>query len=219
MEPGTTPPAAAPDHLTALAVSLGKPFRSAANAPVSLSDPTVAWFVEDGAIDVFLVELSGEKVSSSFKHVLRAPAGRLLFSFPADESEDDAAMAAIGKGLPGCRLRMLMVDTLLSGGVVDEVAEQLDEWVRDVLAALGSGVESHPRPDGNRGGTKPACTRCCASGMRRPVIFCTPTACPNTGSPTRPASGSTCGRSRTVPTGWRRPPRRRTPCARSCSRS
>ena len=147
MEPGTTPPAAAPDHLTALAVSLGKPFRSAANAPVSLSDPTVAWFVEDGAIDVFLVELAGERVSSSFKHVLRAPAGRLLFSFPADDSEDDAAMAAIGKGLPGCRLRMLMVDTLLAGGVVDEVAEQLDEWVRDVLAALGSGVESHPRPD------------------------------------------------------------------------
>ena len=147
MESETTPPAAAPDHLTALAVSAGKPFRSAANAPVSLSDPTVAWFVEEGAIDVFLVELSGERVSSSFKHVLRAPAGRLIFSFPADEGEDEAAMAAIGKGLPGCRLRMLMVDTLVSGGVVDEVAEQLDEWVRDVLAALGSGVESHPRPD------------------------------------------------------------------------
>ena len=147
MEPAAAPPSEPTRHLGALATALGKPFRSAANAPVSLSDPATVWFVEEGAIDVFLVELSGEKVSSSFKHVLRAAAGRLLFSFPADESEDEAAMAAIGKGLPGCRLRMLMMDTLLSGGVLDEVAEQLDEWVRDVLAALGSGVESHPRPD------------------------------------------------------------------------
>ncbi len=147
MEPGTAPPPAAPDHLTSLAVSLGKPFRSAANAPVSLGDPAVAWFVEEGAIDVFLAELSGEKVSSSFKHLLRAPAGRLLFSFPTDEDGGDAAMVGIAKGLPGCRLRMLTIDTLLSGGVVDEVAKQVDEWVRDVLAALGAGVESHPRPD------------------------------------------------------------------------
>ena len=52
MDPESAP-AAAPDHLAALAVSAGKPFRSAANAPVSFGDPAVAWFVEEGTI-VFL---------------------------------------------------------------------------------------------------------------------------------------------------------------------
>ena len=146
MEPQSAPSAPA-DHLAALAASAGQAFRSAANAPVSFGDPAVAWFVEEGAIDVFLVELSGERVTSSFKHVLRAAAGRLVFSFPAGEDEGDEGMVAIGKGLPGCRLRMLRLETLLDSGVVDRVAEQVDEWAQAVTAALASGVEIHPRPD------------------------------------------------------------------------
>ena len=147
-ETGTAPtPAAAPDRLAALAAALGEPVRSAANAPVNFNDPALAWFVEEGAIDVFLVEQSGERVLSGLKHLLRASAGRLLFSFPADESAGEAAMVAVGKGLPGCKLRRLTVDALLRSGAVDEVARQVDEWLHEVLAALAAGVEDHPLPD------------------------------------------------------------------------
>ena len=147
-ETGTTPtPSAAPDNLAALAVAQGEPVRSAANAPVNFSDPALAWFVQEGAIDVFLVEQSGERVASSLKHLLRASAGRVLFSFPADESAGDAAMMAVGKGLPGCKLRLLKVDALLGSGALDEVAGQVDQWVQEVLAALAAGVESHPVAD------------------------------------------------------------------------
>ena len=138
---------AAPEHLAALAVSAGKPFRSAANAPVHFGDPATVWFVEEGAIDVFLVELSGEKVSSSFKHLLRAQAGRLLFTFPPDDDGDDGGgLAAVGKGLPGCRLRLLAIDALLAGGIAAEVAAQVDQWVGEVLVALGAALETHPPP-------------------------------------------------------------------------
>ena len=145
--PPENPVDALSNNLAGLAVSLGRPFRSAANAPVSFGDPAVAWFVEEGAIDVFLVELSGERVTSGFKHILRAAAGRLVFCFPPGDGPDDQGMVAVGKGLPGCRLRLVRIAELLERGVHAEIADQVDEWVQAVSSALSAGVEVHPGAD------------------------------------------------------------------------
>ncbi len=145
--PSENPADAVSNHLAGVAASIGRPFRSAANAPVSLGDPAVAWFVEEGALDVFLVELSGEKVTSAFKHILRAAAGRLVFCFPPGEGPEDHGMVAVGKGLPGCRLRLVRIAELLERGVHAEIADQVDEWVQTVSSALSAGVETHPAAD------------------------------------------------------------------------
>lgn len=65
--------------LALVASDLGEPVAVAGNRPILLDDPEVAWYVEGGAVDVFLVEhVEGEAVSSS-KHLLRAGEGCLIF--------------------------------------------------------------------------------------------------------------------------------------------
>ena len=64
----------APDRLAELAASLGEP-PSGGDPLFRLAAKDVAWFVERGGVDVFLVEYRDGAVVSSFKHVLRAGAG------------------------------------------------------------------------------------------------------------------------------------------------
>ena len=45
-----------PAKLTALATALGEPVVSAGNRPIQLDDPQSVWFVERGALDVFLLD-------------------------------------------------------------------------------------------------------------------------------------------------------------------
>ncbi len=65
-------------RLAELAASLGEP-SGGGDALLRLAGEDVAWFVERGGVDVFLVEYRGGVVVSSFKHLLRAGPGRLVF--------------------------------------------------------------------------------------------------------------------------------------------
>ena len=64
-------------RLTDLAVSLGEPVASAGNLPIHLDDPRFAWFVEHGALDVFLIEYKDGQPVSSAKHLIRVGEGAL----------------------------------------------------------------------------------------------------------------------------------------------
>ena len=81
-------------RLTELAVSLGEPFASAGNLPIYLDDPKVGWFVEQGALDVFLIECQDGQPVSSAKHLLRAGVGRLVFGM----GENGPSMVAVHGG-------------------------------------------------------------------------------------------------------------------------
>ena len=134
----------APDRLAELTASLGEP-PSGGDTLFHLADKDVAWFVERGGVDVFLVEYRDGAVVSSFKHLLRARAGRLVFG--VEEADGRETLAAVARALPGTALRRVRLNALLQHGAGNDVADQIDAWVAAFSAAVARDVELCPHPD------------------------------------------------------------------------
>ena len=126
--------------LTELAVAVGDVVDTAGNLPVLLDDPRKVWFVERGALDVFLVEYVAGEPASQWRHVLRAEPGHLVFGV-GDVGEP---LVAVGKGVLGSRLRCLCLTDLENGVDGDELAAQVEAWVSEFAAMVARQVE--PRP-------------------------------------------------------------------------
>ena len=129
------------DQLTKLAMSLGEPIASAANRPIRLDDPQTAWFVEQGELDVFLVEYRDGDPTSSLKHLLRAGRGRLVFCV----GEWGGQLGTIAKGLPNSRVRHIQLEDLLGKGIDDALADQVDIWLSNFAATVSRQIEVRPR--------------------------------------------------------------------------
>ena len=136
--PGGTPL----PRLSERARELGAPVPGAGNQPVRLDDPRVGWYVEEGALDVFLFEYQEGDVTASPRHLLRAGPGRLVFGIGPHGGQ----LAAVAKGTLGTSLRRLSLDILLKHDVDDELAAQVDQWLADFSAAVASQIEPHPQP-------------------------------------------------------------------------
>ena len=128
-------------RLAELAVSLGDPFASAGNLPILLDNPKVGWFVEHGALDVFLIEYRDGQPVSSAKHLLRAGAGRLVFGM----GENGPPLVAVAKGLPGSKLRRVVLAELVRNDVGDDLADQVDAWISEFSAAVARQIEPRPK--------------------------------------------------------------------------
>ncbi|MCY3815638.1 MAG: ATP-binding cassette domain-containing protein [Gammaproteobacteria bacterium] len=127
-----------------LAADKGKPVPCAGNLPLDLSNPQMAWFIEKGAVDLFLVERKDGVQQSAPEHLLRAESGRLLPGVAPQAKETSFALTA--KGLPGTVLRQLPVSDL--GEIPhSELAANIDAWVTDMSAMLSRDVEYRPRFD------------------------------------------------------------------------
>ena len=136
-----------PKHssLTDLATASGASIACAGNLPLSLDDPHSVWFIDTGAVDLFLVECMDGVEQSAPQHVLRAESGRLLPGVASDSG--DTTFGLIAKGLPGTVLKRLPADSLAT--LPDaELAAQVDTWLMDVSAMLSRDVIRQPRPDG-----------------------------------------------------------------------
>ena len=130
--------------LARVAVESGVPVPCAGNLPLEMSNPQFVWFIDKGAIDLFLVEHRDGVEQSAPQHLLRADCGRLL---PGVEPQaGDTTLSLIAKGLPGTVLQRLPVTSLT---VVrnEELAEHVDAWLMDVTAMLSRDVLPQPRPD------------------------------------------------------------------------
>ena len=103
--------AAAQDALRDLVTAGCEAVPAAGNRPLTLDDPSFAWFVERGAADIFVVAYRAGSATSSFTHVAHAAAGRLLFGVAAAAG---AELRVVIKGLPDTRLRRVPL-RLLSG--------------------------------------------------------------------------------------------------------
>ena len=125
----------APDQLAALAVSLGEAVASAGNRPIGLDDPLIAYFVERGSLDVFLTEYEDDHTTSSFKHVLRVGPNRMVFGVGGD------SLIAVAKGLPGCQLRRVRLESLLRDDIGEALVTQVDAWLAAFAAAVAADIE------------------------------------------------------------------------------
>ena len=132
------------NSLANLATQSGTPVSCASNSPLDMGDSKSVWFIEKGAVDLFLVERQDGVDQAAPQHLLRADSGRLLPGVAPQEGK--TTFSLIAKGLPGTILRHLSTDSL---SVVPsaELAEHVDAWIDDISAELSRDAGQRPRPD------------------------------------------------------------------------
>ena len=135
--------AAAGRSLDALLAEFGAPVPCASNQPLDMSDPHSAWFVEEGAVDLFLVEHRDGVRLAAPEHVVHAGRGCLVPGVAP--RTDGTTLSLIAKGLPGTILRQVPFDSLAAAG--RELATLVDAWITDLSALLTRDVEDWPRAD------------------------------------------------------------------------
>ena len=131
-----------------LAARSGTSVPCAGNLPVELDDPDNAWFIDRGAVDLFLLEFKDGVEHAPPQHLLRCQSGRLLPGVAPDEQDDyqkDTTLRLIAKGLPGTLLKRLP-SSLLSEVDPANLAEQTDTWLTAITKGLSRFVSHLPRP-------------------------------------------------------------------------
>ncbi len=133
-----------PTNLSQVVSTLGTPFIGGSNRPIRLDDPGTAWFVESGALDVFVAESHDGAADSSLKHVLRAGPGRLVFGIAINAAH---SLIAVAKGLPNSTLRSLPLDALLEAALAGALIDQVDQWIMDLTAAVHRDITLYRHPN------------------------------------------------------------------------
>ena len=158
--------------IPALAARAGTSVPCAGNLPVTLEDPESVWFIDRGAVDLFMVEFKDGVEQAAPQHLLRREAGMLLPGVAPDEPGDgkDTRLSLVAKGLPGTLLRRLPA-SLLSEVRPAELAEQIDTWLIAIIDELSRFVGYLPRPTAL---AEPDLTRAmgpCTLSVRRGVVW------------------------------------------------
>ena len=119
----------------------------AGNLPVKLDDPDSVWFIDQGAVNLFLVEFKDGVEQAAPQHLLRRESGWLLPGVAPDQRDDeeDTTLSLIAKGLPGTLLKRLPA-SLLSEVFPAELAEQTDTWLTAITDTLSRFAGRLPRP-------------------------------------------------------------------------
>ena len=130
-----------------LAARSGTSVPCAGNLPVVLDDPDSVWFIDQGAVNLFLVEFKDGVEQAAPQHLMRRESGGLLPGVAPDEQDGDegTTLSLVAKGLPGTLLRRLPAAKLSE---VDpaELAEQTDTWLTAITHTLSRFVGRIPRP-------------------------------------------------------------------------
>ena len=158
--------------LAALAARAGTPVPCAGNLPVKLDDPDSVWFIDRGAVNLFLVELEDGVERAAPQHLLRRESGYLLPAVVPDDGDGDEGtrLSVIAKGSPGTLLKRLPA-SLLSEADPAELAEQTDTWLSAVTDTLSRFASRLPRATAL---AEPGVTRNltpCTLSVRRSVVW------------------------------------------------
>ena len=135
----------------------------AGNLPVKLDDPGSVWFIDQGSVNLFLVEFRDGVEQAAPQHLLRREAGWILPGVAPDERGDnkDTTLSLIAKGSPGTLLKRLPA-SLLSEVHPAELAEQTDTWLTAITDTLSRFASPIPRAtalaDPGMARTFPPCT-------------------------------------------------------------
>ncbi len=117
----------------------------AGNLPVGLDEGESVWFIDQGAVDLFLVEFKDGTEQAAPEHLLRAESGRLLPGVSPDEQ--DTSLRLVARGLPGTLLKRLHLSQLSEANPA-ELAAQIDDWITGLSESLCRYALHRPRPTG-----------------------------------------------------------------------
>ena len=132
--------------LAELAARSGESVPCAGNLPVELDDADSVWFIDEGTVNLFLVEFRDGVEQAAPQHLLRRESGWLLPGVAPDEQEGDGTtLKLVAKGLPGTLLKRLPAPEL-SQVHPAELAEQTDTWLTAITDSLSRFVGRMPRP-------------------------------------------------------------------------
>ena len=155
-----------------LAARSGTSVPCAGNLPVELGDPQSVWFIDRGAVNLFLVEFRDGVEQAAPQHLLRRESGWLLPGVAPDEGDKDenTTLGLIAKGLPGTLLKRLPA-SMLSEVHPAELAKQTDTWLIAITDTLSRFASRLPRPTAL---AEPGLTRTlapCTLSVRRDVVW------------------------------------------------
>ena len=155
-----------------LAARSGVSVPCAGNLPVQLDDPDSVWFIDRGAVDLFLVESRDGVQQAAPQHLLRRKAGRFLPGVAPDEQGDhkDTTLTLIAKGLPDTLLKRVPA-SLLSRVHPAERAEQADTWLMAMTDTLSRLVSRLPRPTALAEPDLTQTLSACTLSVRRGVVW------------------------------------------------
>ena len=151
-----------------LAARSGDSVPCAGNLPVKLDDPDSVWFIDQGSVDLFLVEYKDGVEQTAPQHLLRAESGAILPGVTPDA--DETTLRLIAKGLPGTLLKRLSAAALDRADPA-ELAKRADTWLTGVADALSRYATYRPRPTAL---AEPGVTRTMGPGtlsVRRGVVW------------------------------------------------
>ena len=155
-----------------LAARSGTSVPCAGNLPVMLDDPDSVWFIDRGAVNLFLVEFKDGVEQAAPQHLLRRESGWLLPGVAPDRRDKDegTTLGLIVKGLPGTLLKRLP-KSCLSEVQPTELAEQIDTWLTGITDTLSRFANPLPRPTAL---AEPGLTQTlppCTLSVRRDVVW------------------------------------------------
>ena len=155
-----------------LAARSGESVPCAGNLPVKLDDPNTVWFIDQGAVNLFLVEFRDGVEQAAPQHLLRRESGWLLPGVAPDgpHDEEDTTLSLIAKGSPGTVLKRLPA-SVLSEVDPAELGEQTDTWLTAITDTLSRFASRLPRPTAL---ARPGLTRTpgpCTLSVQRGVVW------------------------------------------------
>ncbi len=155
-----------------LAARFGESVPCAGNLPVKLDDPDSVWFIDQGAVNLFLVEFKDGVEQAAPQHLLARESGRILPGVAPDrrDRDEDTTLSIIAKGLPGTLLKRLPA-SLLSQVHPSELADQTDTWLTAITETLSRFAIPLPRPTAL---AEPGLTQTlapCTLSVRRGVVW------------------------------------------------
>ena len=157
-----------------LAACSGTSVPCAGNLSVKLDDPDSVWFIDQGAVNLFLVEFKDGVEQAAPQHLLRRESGGLLLGVAPDEQDSgqdkDTTLLLIAKGLPNTLLKRLPASKMSEVNPA-ELAEQTDTWLTAMTDTLSRFVGRLPRPTAL---AEPGLTQTlepCTLSVRRGVVW------------------------------------------------
>ena len=155
-----------------LAARSGTTVPCAGNLPVKLDDPESVWFIDRGAVNLFLVEFKDGTEQAAPQHLLRREAGRLLPGVAPDrrDGDEDTTLSLIAKGSPGTLLKRLPA-SLLSEVHPAELADQTDTWLTAITDTLSRFASRIPRPTALAEPGRTQTLAPCTLSVRRGVVW------------------------------------------------